>query len=71
MMEGWGLDTEKDLDRYSAFPVAALCPEKGVPACSVKQQNAMTAEMTAAIAGTLGPGRLIYQMFLYELDNHD
>lgn len=70
MMEGWGLDPEKDLDKILSIPGGGYVQKKDA---GLLHQTAERhdAEMAAAIAGnTTGEG-FIYQMFLYELDNHE
>lgn len=70
MMVGWGLDPEKDLDKILSIPGGGYVQKKDA---GLLHQTAERhdAEMAAAIAGdTTGEG-FIYQMFLYELDNHE
>lgn len=70
MMEGWGLDTEKDLDKILRVPGGGYVQKKDA---GLLHQTAERhdAEMTAAIAGDVTGEGFIYQMFLYELDNHE
>lgn len=70
MMAGWGLDPEKDLDKILSIPGGGYVQKKDA-ALLHQTAERHNAEMAAAIAGdTTGEG-FIYQMFLYELDNHE
>lgn len=70
MMEGWGLDTEKDLDKILRVPGGGYVQKKDAGLLSQTAER-HDAEMTAAIAGDVTGEGFIYQMFLYELDNHE
>ena len=70
MMQGWGLDPEKDLDKILRIPGGGYVQKKDADLLH-KTRERHDAEMAAAIAeDTTGEG-FIYQMFLYELDNHE
>ena len=70
MMEGWGLDPEKDRDKILRIPGGGYVQKKDADLLH-KTRERHDAEMAAAIAeDTTGEG-FIYQMFLYELDNHE
>lgn len=70
MMVGWGLDPEKDLDKILSIPGGGYVQKKDA---GLLHQTAERhdAEMAAAIAGDATGEGFIYQMFLYELDNHE
>lgn len=70
MMEGWGLDPEKDLDKILRVPGGGNVQKKDA---GLLHQTAERhdAEMAAAIAGDAAGEGFIHQMFLYELDNHE
>ena len=70
MMGGWGLDPEKDLDKILRIPGGGFVQKKNTDILhqTVEQHNA---EMAAAIAEDKTGEGFIYQMFLYELDNHE
>ena len=70
MMRGWGLNPEKDLDKILRIPGGGYVQKKDADLLH-KTRERHDAEMAAAIAeDTTGEG-FIYQMFLYELDNHE
>ena len=70
MMEGWGLDPEKDLDNILRLPGGGYVQKKDASLLHQTTER-HDAEMAAAIAeDTTGEG-FIYEMFLYELDNHE
>ena len=70
MMQGWSLDPEKDLDKILRIPGGGYVQKKDADLLH-KTRERHDAEMAAAIAeDTTGEG-FIYQMFLYELDNHE
>lgn len=70
MMQRWGLDPEKDLDKITRIPYGGFIQKKDLDLFheTVERHGA---EMKAAIeADETGEG-FIYEMFLYELDNHE
>jgi hypothetical protein len=70
MMKKWGLDPEKDLDKIYSIGYGGYVQKKDADLLH-KTRARHDAEMQAAIAGdTTGEG-FIYEMFLYELDNHE
>lgn len=70
MMERWGLDTEKDLDKITRIPYGGFIQKKNLDLFHETVER-HSEEMKAAIeADKTGEG-FIYQMFLYELDNHE
>jgi hypothetical protein len=70
MMRGWGLDPEKDVDKIYSIGAGGYVQKKDADLLH-KTRERHDAEMAAAIAeDTTGEG-FIYQMFLYELDNHE
>lgn len=70
MMAGWGLDPEKDLDKILSIPGGGYVQKKDA-ALLHQTAERHDAEMAAAIAGDETGEGFIYQMFLYELDNHE
>lgn len=71
MMEKWGLDPEKDLDK--------ICGA-GVPGCFIRKSDKDAwknlfenhfKEQDEAIAQDLDGTGFVYSMFKYELDNHE
>lgn len=70
MMKKWGLDPEKDLDKIYSVGYGGYIQKKDAELLH-KTRERHDAEMEAAIeADKTGEG-FIYQMFLYELDNHE
>lgn len=70
MMAGWGLDPEEDLDKILSIPGGGYVQKKDA-ALLHQTVERHDAEMAAAIAGDKTGEGFIYQMFLYELDNHE
>lgn len=70
MMEKWGLDPEKDLDKIYRIPGGGFIQKKDHAHLHevIDRQNA---EMEAAKAADKDGTGFLYQMFLYELDNHE
>lgn len=70
VMRGWGLDPEKDIDKVTRIPYGGFIQKKDLDLFhDTVERN--SAEMKAAIeADETGEG-FIYEMFLYELDNHE
>ena len=70
MMRGWGLDPEKDTGKLYRLPGGGFIQKKD-HALLHETVDRHDAELQAAIAeDTTGEG-FIYEMFLYELDNHE
>ncbi len=70
MMKGWGLDPEKDVDKLYSIPGGGFVQKKD-HALLHETTERHSAELKAAIeADETGEG-FIYEMFLYELDNHE
>lgn len=70
MMRKWGLDPEKDLDKICRIGGSGFIQKKDRTHFRkvVKRQDA---EMEAAKASDKYGTGFLYQMFLYELDNHE
>lgn len=71
MMSKWELDPKKDLDKISRIPVGGgFIQKKDIPAFKdlMKRHDD---ELQAAIDGDSDGTGFIYQMFRYELDNHE
>ncbi len=70
MMKGWGLDPEKDVDKLYSIPGGGFI-QKSDHALLHETTKRHRAELQAAIdADETGEG-FVYEMFLYELDNHE
>lgn len=70
MMEGWGLNPEKDTDKLYRIPGGGFIQKKDHALISETTERHQ-AELQAAIeADKTGVG-FIYEMFLFELDNHE
>ena len=70
MMQGWGLDPEKDLDKILRIPGGGYV-QKRTLTCSTRRRSATIRKWRRPSRRTR-PGRgFIYEMFLYELDNHE
>ena len=70
MMRGWGLDPEKDTGKLYRLPGGGFIQKKDHTLLH-ETVDRHDAELQAAIAeDTTGEG-FIYEMFLYELDNHE
>ena len=70
MMEGWGLDPEKDLDKILSIPAGGYVQKKDADLLHQTVERHDT-EMAAAISEDKTGEGFIYEMFLYELDNHE
>lgn len=70
MMEGWGLDPEKDLDKILRIPGGGYVQKKDADLLHQTVERHDT-EMAEAIAEDKTGEGFIYEMFLYELDNHE
>ena len=70
MMGGWGLDPEKDLDKILRIPGGSFVQKK-VADLFHQTMERHDADMAAAIEGDQTGEDFIYEMFLYELDNHE
>lgn len=70
MMKGWGLDPEKDLNKILRIPGGGFVQKKDIDLFHQTVER-HSAEMVAAIAEDKTGEGFIYQMFLYELDNHE
>ena len=69
MMQEWGLDPEKDLDKLLRIPGGGYVQKKDADLLHQTTER-HSAEMAAAIAEDETGEGFIYEMFLYELDNH-
>ena len=71
MMSEWGLDPKKDLNKISRIPVGGgFIQKKDIPAFKDMMKR-HDDELQAAIDGDSDGTGFIYQMFRYELDNHE
>lgn len=70
MMKGWGLDPKKDTDKIISIGYGGYVQKKDADLLR-KTTERHSREMEEAIAAdTTGEG-FVYEMFLYELDNHE
>lgn len=70
MMKKWGLDPERDIDQV--YPIGGGCYVQKKDVELMRQTFARHhAELSAAIAADSTGGGFVYQMFLYELNNHE
>lgn len=70
MMRKWGLDLEKDQDKICSIPGGGFIQKKD-SAHFREVVDRHRAEMNAAEAADKDGTGFLYQMFLYELDNHE
>lgn len=71
MMRGWGLDPEKDLDKIYRLGSTGGYYKKTDAQLIRDTLNRHEAELQEAIDGDKTGEGFIYEMFLYELDNHE
>lgn len=70
LMKEWGLDPEKDTNKLCRIPGGGFIQKKDVDHfCEVLDRH--TAEMEAAMKADEDGTGFLYQMFKYELDNHE
>lgn len=70
MMRGWGLDPEKDVDKICRIPYGGFIQKKDL-ALLHETTKRHYEELKAAIEEDKTGEGFIYEMFLYELDNHE
>lgn len=70
MMQNWGLDPEKDTDKIYSIGAGGYVQKKDAELMH-KTMDELDTEMQAAIAADETGEGFIYEMFLYELDNHE
>ena len=70
MMQKWGLDPEKDSDKLVRIPAGGFIQKKDAQALTDLVQR-HDRELQTAIEMDLTGEEFIYDMFLYELDNHE
>lgn len=70
MMEKWGLHPEKDLDKIYSIGYGGYIQKKDAELLH-RTRERHDAEMEAAIAADETGEGFIYEMFLYELYNHE
>lgn len=70
MMKGWGLDPDKDLDKIYRIPGGGFVQKKD-HALLHETMDRNQKEMKEAIAADPDGTGFIYEMFLYEMDNHE
>jgi hypothetical protein len=70
MMVGWGLDPEKDLDKIARIPAGGFVQKKDEQIIT-ETVNRHDRELKEAIEADTDGSGFIYDMFLYELENHE
>lgn len=70
VMRNWGLDPEKDIDKIYSIDYGCFIRKKDAPLLHETRKRHDT-EMAEAIAGDKTGDGFIYEMFLYELRNHE
>lgn len=70
MMEGWGLDPEKDKDKIYSIGAGGYVQKKDAELLHQTHKR-LDEEMAAAIAEDKTGDGFIYEMFLHELANHE
>jgi hypothetical protein len=70
MMQGWGLDPEKDLDKIYRIPGGGYVQKKDADILHQTTER-HSAEMASAIAEDKTGDGFIYHMFVAELLNHE
>lgn len=70
MMKKWGLDPDKDLDKIYSVGFGGYIQRKDAELLHETRKR-HDAEMEAAIEEDKTGEGFIYEMFLYELDNHE
>lgn len=70
MMRNWGLDPEKDVDKIYSIGAGGFVQKKDAELLHETHKR-LVEEMAAAIAADETGEGFIYEMFLYELDNHE
>ena len=70
MMRKWGLDPEKDADKIYSIGAGGFVQKKDAELLHETHKR-LDEEMAAAIAADETGEGFIYEMFLYELDNHE
>ncbi len=70
MMKGWGLDPDKDLDKICSVGAGGFIQKKDMEKLrEVRKRHA--SEMNDAIMSDATGDGFIYEMFSYELNNHE
>lgn len=70
MMQKWGLDPDKDVDKIYSIGAGGYVQKKDADLLH-QTRDRHDAELAAAIAEDESGEGFIYEMFLYELDNHE
>lgn len=70
MMQKWGLDPDKDTDKIYGIGGGGYIQKKDADKLHTTIDD-LDAEMKAAIAADETGEGFIYEMFLYELENHE
>lgn len=70
MMKGWGLDSDKDLDKIYRMPGGGFVQKKD-HALLHETMDRHQKQLEEAIAADLDGTGFVYEMFLYEMDKHE
>lgn len=70
MMKGWGLDQDKDTDKIYRIPGGGFIQKKD-HALLHETMDRHQREIDEAIEADLDGTGFVYEMFLYEMDNHE
>lgn len=70
MMQKWGLNPEKDTDKICRIPYGGFIQKKDLELLHQTAERHGKEMKEAIVADTTGDG-FIYEMFLYELRNHE
>lgn len=70
MMEGWGLDPDKDTDKIYRIPGGGFIQKKD-HALLHETIDRHKREIDEAVEADLDGTGFVYEMFLYEMDNHE
>lgn len=70
MMKGWGLDPDKDTDKIYRIPGGGFVQKKDHTLLH-ETMDKHQKEIEEAIEADLDGTGFVYEMFLYEMDNHE
>lgn len=70
MMKGWGLDPDKDLDKICSVGAGGFIQKKDLEQLREVRKRHVS-EMNDAVMGDVTGDGFIYEMFSYELNNHE
>lgn len=70
MMKGWGLDPDKDTDKIYRIPGGGFVQKKDYTLLH-ETMDRHQKEIEEAIEADVDGTGFVYEMFLYEMDNHE